>query len=101
MALAVADCLLWSSTQINRADNRAVLAINYRGVGFAVAENINAFRHGFEQDAIRAALHLNGLDRCQALAVPHDYGTAAAKTVVGLWVNRSAPRPGVQNCASR
>src|SRR5947207_1501978 len=101
MALAVTGGLLRRATEINRSNNRASLGINHGCVWLAVTENINAFRHRFKHDAIRTALHLNGLDRFQALAVPHHYRTAAAEAVVRLGVNRRASRPSVGNCAGR
>ena len=62
VALAVAGGLLGRAAQVNRADHGAVLGVNDGGVGLAVAEDVNAFRQGFEDDAVGPALHLDGLD---------------------------------------
>jgi hypothetical protein len=48
MALAVARGLFGCAAEVNRADDRAVLGIDHRGVGCAMAENVNPFRQRFE-----------------------------------------------------
>ena len=74
---------------------------DHRGVGLAMAKNVNSFRGRFEENGVWAALHGDVLDGLQGLGIPHDDGTAAAKAVVGLGVNRDATSLGVGNGADR
>src|SRR5260370_39997204 len=83
MALTVARRLFRRSLKVNGANDGTILGIDHRGIGLTVAENINPFRHGLEEDAVRSSLHVDGFDRLQGLGVPHHDRAAAAKTAVG------------------
>src|SRR5260370_34877690 len=101
MALTVARRLFRRSLKVNGANDGTILGIDHRGIGLTVAENINPFRHGLEEDAVRSSLHVDGFDRLQGLGVPHHDRAAAAKTVVRLGINRGASCSRVSNGAGR
>src|SRR5439155_1789779 len=51
--------------------------------------------------AVRAALHVNSLDRFKGLGIPHDDRAAAAEAVVGLGIHRDAARSSVGDRSDR
>ncbi len=82
MALAVGDGLLRRSAQVECANYGAILGLDHGRVGLAVTENPDPLVKRIEQNAVRVALHLNGLDGLEGLGIPHDDGLAAAEAVM-------------------
>ena len=90
MSFFVACRLFGRAAQVDGADDGAVLGIEQRGVGLTVAEDIDALRGGFKQNAVRPARDCDFLDQFQGLCVKHADGAAAAEAVVGFGVNGDA-----------
>ena len=67
----------------------------------AVAKNVNPLSGRFEENPVRAALHVDGLDRLQSLGIPHDDGAAAAEAMAVLGVDCGAARPSISDRANR
>jgi len=62
VAVAVSDGLFRSSPQIDRANDRTIFCIDYSCVRHSVAEVVNTLVKRVEQNAVRVALHSDGLD---------------------------------------
>ena len=99
VALAIADGLFRRAAEIERADDGAVLGVDHGGVRGTVAEDPDALVERVEQDAVGAALHVDGLDRRQRFGVPHGDGFAAGEAVIALGVDGGAARVGVGDFA--
>jgi len=101
VTLAVRNGLLGRSAQVERRDDRAIFRVDHRGVWLAVAEYPDALVKRVEQNAVRAALHLDGLDGFEGLGVPHDHRFAAAEAVMVLGVDGGPARAGLGNLTDR
>ena len=82
--------LLHRATDIHSADDRAVLGINHRDAGRLMAENIDAVRQRFQEDAVGPALNVSALDLLHRLGVEHADRAAAAETVMRFGINGHA-----------
>ena len=67
-----------------------------------MAENKDPLGCGVEQDAVRAAIHVNGFDRRESLGVPHHHGLAATEAVMGFGIDgRAMHAVGIGDFAGR
>ena len=77
MTFTVSDCLLGRAVKIDRAQHRAVDRIDNGRVWHAMTEHINTLIEGVEQNAVRAAFHVDRLDGGKSPRIPHHDWLAA------------------------
>ena len=99
VAVAVGNSLFRRTAQVERAHDRAILGVDNRGVGGAVAEYPDALVERVEKNAVGATLHRDGLDYGQRVGIPHGYRVAAGKAMTAFGVDRGAAGIGVGNLA--
>ena len=66
-----------------------------------MAKNIDLVRQRFKENPVRTAFNWNDFDRLKRFGIPHHDGTAAAKAMMRLGIDRRAVRPGVGDCSYR
>jgi len=101
VAFAIGDGLLRHPFQVDRAKDRAIHRVDYRRIRRGVTENVHVLVKRIEQNGIRAALDVNGLDRLEGLRVPHHDGLTACEPVPGFRVDDDAVRRCVGDLARR
>ena len=69
--------------------------------GRAVAQIVEPLTRCVEENAVRIALHIDGLNRCESFAVEHNDGAAGEEPVIGLRVNDNPVSHGIRNFAHR
>src|SRR5882672_1163185 len=101
MTFAVGRGLFWHSAQVDRAYDRAILGIDDRHVGRAMTQIVDPFVEWVEQNSVRVALHIDGLNHRESLAVKHHDGFTSEETMVNLWIDSDSMSDGIGDFSNR